>query len=70
MQTLVFNTTTKTIVLYSDVALYSKVIYSLENIPTVRVSQDGFYEVIQESNNTKYPVLRFPISNTNMEINK
>lgn len=77
MQTLVFNTTTKTVKLYSgpvnngEFGVHqSETLYSLENIPTVRISTDGYYEVMQESNGSKYPILRVPIAKTNMEIQK
>lgn len=71
MQTLVFNTTTKTIKLYEG--FYSetgKVITMMDNISTVKVRED-FYEVMQKDEFDKtYPVLRLPIFNTNMFIDK
>jgi len=72
MQTLVFNTTDRTAKLYSGVhcaTLSSDLIYNFDNVPTVKV-MDGHYEVMQEENNFKYPVLRVPIANTNMVIVK
>jgi len=68
MQLLVFNTTTKTTKLYDG----SGVIISMwDNVPTVRVQQEGFYEVIQKDEfDRSYPVFRCPISNTNMKIEK
>lgn len=75
MQTLVFNTTEKTIVLWSDVP-GSEVLRTYGRISTVKVG-DGFYEAMQreESSEDKvtvgtYPVFRCPISNTNMIIEK
>ena len=69
MQTLIFNTTLKTVILFegnSD----SKPFAELRNIPTVKFL-DGFYEVIQSDEfEKKYPILRVPISNTNMFIEK
>jgi len=72
MQTLVFNTTERKVKVYKDIHCKyqtSDCIYEFENVPTVKVL-DGFYEVMQEENNFKYPVLRVPISNTNMIIEK
>ncbi len=72
MQTLIFNTTDKTAKLYKDIhcaTLKSDILYNFTNVPTVKVL-DGHYEVMQEENNMKYPVLRVPISNTNMVIEK
>lgn len=68
MQTLVFNTTTKTVsVTFNDGS--SKV---FEDVPTVKVREEGFYEVMQkdEFEEKNFPVLRLPISNTNMEIKR
>ena len=72
MQTLIFNTTEKTAKLYKDiqcVTLRSDLLWDFDKVPTVKVL-DGFYEVMQEENNFKYPVLRVPIANTNMFIEK
>lgn len=71
MQTLVFNTSTKTVKLYSGKAENSEILYEFENIPTVKVMV-AHYEVMQkndEFDNAK-PILRLPISNTNMIITK
>ena len=71
MQTLVFNTTAKTVKLYEGHQEASSILLSYENIPTVRVSELGFYEVIQKDEFDKnIPILRVPISNTNMVIKK
>ena len=67
MQTLVFNTATKTVILYENVIKVSQILHQFETVPTVRV-KEGFYEVIQDAAGSKYPVLRVPISNTNMII--
>ena len=71
MQTLVFNTKTKKVVVYEGVPEDSKIIYKFEDVPTVTVATT-YYEVkakqiINEVEN-RVPVARFPISNTNMLI--
>jgi len=68
MQTLVFNTTTKTITVYEG--HLSTIVHSYDNVPTVKV-MDGYYEVMQKDEFEKnLPVLRVPIANTNMIIKK
>jgi hypothetical protein len=72
MQTLIFNTNEKTVKLYSGVhcpTFSSDLLWNFNNVPTVKVL-DGLYEIMQEENNMKYPVLRVPIANTNMIIIK
>ena len=76
MQTLVFNTTEKKVWVYDGTAEVSNLIYKFENVPTVKPLQD-YYEVMQRldsetaaSGYTSVPVARFPISNTNMIIEK
>ena len=70
MQALVFNTTTKTIELYEGFSNEGKTILRMDNISTVKVRED-FYEVMQKEEFDKtYPVLRVPILNTNMFIEK
>lgn len=73
MQTLVFNTTTKSVKVTSDKPSDSKLLYEFYNVPTVRV-MEHFYEVVEEitsdDQKTRVPVARFPISNTNMLISK
>jgi hypothetical protein len=72
MQTLVFNTTTKSAKLYEGNES-SPILYTFENVPTVKF-EEGFYQVMQmDSTSTeekRVPVARFPISNTNMIIKK
>lgn len=75
MQTLIFNTTEKTIKLISN-TLGTKPILDMTNIPTVKV-ENGYYEVMQKdmthtdnSLNRVIPVLRLPINYTNMIIEK
>lgn len=73
MQTLVFNTTTKTVKIYEGKQEQSDIMYQFTNVPTVKVL-NSLYEVMQLDNSTseekRVPVARFPISNTNMIINK
>lgn len=72
MQTLVFNTTTKTVKIYSGKMQASEIMYEFMNVPTVK-KDDNFYEVMEEiesedGNKSRFPVARLPISNTNMII--
>ena len=69
LQTLQFNTTTKSVKVVQNLE-DSKVLFQYENVPTVKVL-DSLYEVMQKDEFDKStPVLRLPISNTNMVINK
>ena len=73
MQTLIFNTTTKQVKLLSGEKGASTVLESFEKISTVKCSELGFYEVMQkmgEESYTSIPVMRLPIANTNMFIEK
>jgi len=71
MQTLTFNSTTKKVQLLSGSRGDSKVLETFDNVPTVKV-ENGYYEVMQklEENGGVVPVLRVPIANTNMTIQK
>jgi hypothetical protein len=79
MQTLIFNTTTKQVQLLDGPRGSSLTLETFENISTVKVNV-AHYEVMQkqtdESNssiptmNSSIPVMRVPISNTNMIIIK
>lgn len=71
MQTLVFNTTNKTVKLLSGNVDNSEILIYHENVPTVKV-QNNFYEVmkIYQELQIQVPVLRVPINNTNMIIEK
>jgi hypothetical protein len=73
MQTLHFNTTTKTVKLYEGHAQESQILMNIENVPTVKVTEH-FYEVIVSEMNSdiesRRPVARFPVANTNMIIEK
>lgn len=69
MQTLLFNTTTKTIIVYDGKRNEGTILFSLSSIPTVKPIDSGYYEVYQnDENGNRFPVLRLPISNTNMII--
>jgi hypothetical protein len=75
LQTLVFNTTTKEVKVWESFPDSSSLMTQYGNIPTVKVREEGFYEVIQrETKNdgmeSNYPVARFPIQATNMIIEK
>jgi hypothetical protein len=71
MQTLIFNTTEKSVKLQNSIFDNSSVEYSLLNTPTVKM-ENGYYEVMQtqETTGKAIPVLRVPIANTNMIITK
>lgn len=72
MQTLVFNTNTKSVKVTEGKTSDSTILYEYHNVPTVRVDPIGFYEVVQGTGieGARVPVARFPISNTNMLIEK
>jgi len=69
MQTLVFNSTTKKVQLLSGSRGDSKLLENFEDVPTVKV-ENGYYEVMQIQGEQKVPVLRVPMANTNMVIQK
>ena len=72
MQTLVFNTSTKSAKLYEAQEL-STILYTFNDVPTVKI-EDGYYQVMQVDTTSveekRVPVARFPIANTNMLIKK
>ena len=70
MQTLVFDTIEKTITFTDGNRGESTIIERMDNVSTVKVSPEGFYEVMQRNpkNNNALPVMRLPIANTNMFI--
>jgi len=73
MQTLVFNTTTKKVVLLSGRRGDSAILETFDNVSTVKCLELGFYEIMRkqdEESNSSIPVMRVPISNTNMIIEK
>ena len=70
MQTLIFNTTDKTVNVYSGQVGKSELIFQFDNVPTVKV-QEGYYEVMQKGDDERsIPILRLPIQATNMRIVK
>jgi hypothetical protein len=69
MQTLVFNTTDKTVKLYEGNKSESKLVAMYDDVPTVKCER-GYYEIMRKSLDTTAPVMRVPISNTNMVIEK
>jgi hypothetical protein len=69
-QTLVFNTTTKFVKVYAETPDSSQIIYAYDNVPTVGIRPEGYYEVMQKDEDKSYPVLRLPIATTNMQIVK
>jgi len=73
MQTLVFNTTTKSSKLYEGKEEQSEILYQFTNVPTVKI-EEGYYQVMQmdttSTEEKRVPVARFPIANTNMIIKK
>jgi hypothetical protein len=70
MQTLIFNTTTKTVKLYEGKMLDTEILAHFDNVPTVK-TLENHYEVMQKDEFDKsFPVLRVPITNTNMFIKK
>jgi hypothetical protein len=75
MQTLIFNTTDKTVNVY-DGNIGQDLIFTFENVTTVK-PLDGYYEVMQKidsdtapSGYSSIPILRLPIAATNMRIVK
>jgi hypothetical protein len=68
MQLLEFNSTDKTVVLKTGF-ISGDVIIKFDNVPTVKIL-DGYYEVMQKQGESTVPVLRVPILNTNMLIQK
>jgi hypothetical protein len=71
MQTLMFNSTIKRVQLWDGLVGNSKLIQTFDNVPTVKV-ENGYYEVMQKSgeNGGVVPVLRVPMANTNMFIER
>lgn len=68
MQTLIFYTTEKRVVLSSGIVT-GDILIKFDNVPTVKILT-GYYEVMQKTELATIPVLRVPISNTNMLIQK
>jgi hypothetical protein len=64
MQRLTFNTTHKTVVVVSQTG---ENLFTYDDVKTVKVG-DTYYEVMVKNKESAIPVLRVPISNTNMVI--
>jgi len=69
MQTLTFNSTTKKVQLLSGSREPGLLLETFDNVPTVKV-ENGYYEVMQIQGEQKVPVLRVPMANTNMLIQR
>ena len=71
MQTLTVNSTTKKVQLLLGSRESGMLLETFDNVPTVKV-ENGYYEVMQKLEETGgvVPVLRVPIANTNMTIQK
>jgi hypothetical protein len=75
MQTLMFNSTIKRVQLWDGLVGNSKLIQTFDNVPTVKV-ENGYYEVMQKLGENGgvvggvVPVLRVPMANTNMFIER
>jgi hypothetical protein len=67
MQTLVFNSTEKTAVLQEG--FKGMELLTFKNVPTVKI-ETGYYEVMQKTETGVVPVLRVPMANTNMLIQR
>lgn len=73
MQTLTFNTTTKEVKLLNGSRGESTIVEQFDDVSTVKCSELGFYEIMQKQGtvtSSSIPVMRVPISNTNMIIIK
>jgi hypothetical protein len=72
MQTLTFNTTTKQVQLLDGPRGSSTILETFDNVSTVKVNV-AHYEIMQKMDEnaiSAIPVMRVPISNTNMLIIK
>lgn len=70
MVTLVFNTSTKSIKLFDGNSINGTILLTMNQVPTVKVLE-GYYEVRQiDETEKQIPVLRLPIANTIMVIEK
>lgn len=65
-----FNTTTKEVIVYSDIETMT-IFARFSSVPTVKVRPESFYEIMQvDSENKQTPVMRLPISSTVMQIER
>lgn len=67
-----FDTQEKKVRVYLGLDAQTRIIYkSFDNVPTVKVREEGYYEVMQKQGSestSAIPVLRLPIPSTVMEI--
>ena len=70
MQTLVFNTTTKIAKLYEGDAEISTILFHFTNVPTGKVNENFYEEMVKDEFDRAYPTLRVPVSNTHMYITR
>lgn len=69
VQTLVFRTKDKTTTLYEDMVEKNPIpSFSFDNVTTVAVRDDGFYEIMVKKGISTMPAARLPIACTNMLI--
>ena len=54
MQTLVFNSTLKTVKVYEGTQEESNIVYSFNDISTVKPKEEGYYEVIQKESRVNF----------------
>ena len=63
-----FNTTTKEVVVYSDIETMT-IFSRFSSVPTVKVRPESFYEIMKLDEYWKQiPVMRLPIATTIMQI--
>ena len=69
VQTLLFRTKGKTTTLYDDMMEQNPVPdFSFDNVTTVAIRTDGFYEIMVKNGEQTKPAARLPIACTNMII--
>jgi hypothetical protein len=68
-QTLVFDTTEKKVTLFQGLVKNDEIVYEFKDVPTVKI-ETGYYEVMQRTETGVVPVLRVPMANTNMLMQK
>jgi hypothetical protein len=69
LQTLVFRTKSKTTTLYEDMVEKNTIpSFSFDNVNTVAIRDDGYYEIMVKSGTQTLPTARLPITCTNMII--
>ena len=63
-----FNTTTKEVVVYSDIETMT-IFSRFSSVPTVKVRPESFYEIKKlDEDGKQIPVMRLPIATTIMQI--